>query len=333
LHINNRYLSNFGGYPKIRELLGWKNNYVDESGFYNDSFNEMIFANYLIKNNISYSRYEKPYPNEGKFTCDFCFTTKDGIKYYCEIWGYPKNKNEDNMIISDYNKTRKIKESLYKKYNLNLISIEGMIFNYKSSKIQQVLYKILKPYLNYDFIEVDYSCLRPAPKMTDKMLLEEALSYSKDGITLPSPDILNSNGLSGIYNEIRKRYNNYHVFAEKFGFKTTSKNGYWNIDIIFEKFDYMLEKYGKILNTSELAKQVKQDENLKGLNHAISTFGYFRDVLLQYYEYLLNQKRTIPDIEINRLKQIAGIKPDYNKSKEEDKQKALNILSKIKLVS
>jgi predicted nuclease of restriction endonuclease-like RecB superfamily len=92
---------------------------------------ELIIDNYLYILGLDH-KYEEIIEVSGKkIKCDWFLP---GLEVYIEYWGY---------YSKDYMKRKKDKIKLYKKYNLNLISVEnGMfedIYTYLDSKLQKFI--------------------------------------------------------------------------------------------------------------------------------------------------------------------------------------------------
>ncbi len=186
--------------------------------------------------------------------------------------------------------------------------------------------KTFEPILNIPLHFVKQDRLIPNTLMTDEEILNKLMLYSDDGITLPSYKKLKENNLSNLYSIIRQRYGSTINFCEKYNKKTKIKpNGFWNLKRIFDIFDKMIEEKGFILTLDSM------DKYYKGLGTACKKLGGSIYCKLSYYEYLLNNNKTISYNDIEYIKQIAKIKKSHIHNYSKDLEiKANFILEKLK---
>jgi hypothetical protein len=148
LGIQQRNIDFHGGIYEIKRKMEYisANDLVDDNGFENSSILEYKVAQFLIKNGISYKREQHSFPREeGQFRSDFMIVTKDDIVFHVELWGF--SEKDGNGTTRTYNKKKKHKLELYKKYRINLISLEyDSIYRLNLSKLQEfeTLYQNLK---------------------------------------------------------------------------------------------------------------------------------------------------------------------------------------------
>lgn len=103
--------------------LKYQAKYRCEDGHYVRSRIEVIVDNWLYSHNIAHA-YEKKIPGQ-KMICDFFVKKPDGKEIYIEVWGGLENPAENQRYLA----RKKEKESIYKKLNLKLLSIEEKYFN------------------------------------------------------------------------------------------------------------------------------------------------------------------------------------------------------------
>jgi hypothetical protein len=343
LDVPTSQLNLYGGIEKIKNIMNYndKNDLIDDNGFKNRSLYEFYVAQFLIHNNMkSYLREQLPFPEEGLYRSDFTFLLNNDKRIDCEVWGYPKTDYSTRGI--QYNKNKIDKINLYKKYNMDLISIEYSIFQQSYAEIQKSLSEIFGKYLDRDFKEIDINKMIPSYKLTNEELFESIMKYSKDGITLPRTETLKFANQNLLY-EVSKRYKHYSVFAKEFSDKcnydilSTGKgkdNTFWNLEKVFSVFDKMINIYGKILSRNDIKEINIADIEIKRIESGTWKLGGMVNARLQYYQYLINNNSVIPNNEIDFLKEITGIKKSKRKNIAKEKiTEALNILKILKEVS
>ncbi len=123
----------FGSYKNLCKHFGYVDAYIDKSGYICKSSYEQIFANYLIDNNIKFNREERPFIAPDNYISDFTLY-KNNEKYYVEIWGlYGAYNRKMSSVVKEYTRKYEIKQGLYNKYNLNLISLYRTDFKSKKN--------------------------------------------------------------------------------------------------------------------------------------------------------------------------------------------------------
>lgn len=244
LKIQQRNIDYHGGIYEIKRKMKYKSDedLVDSNGFENQSILEWTVAEYLIRNNIPYKREQHPFPKiEGQHRSDFMIESVEGIKFHVEVWGYEKEGKNKRSI--DYNKKREYKTELYKKYNINLISLDYEELNSRNiDYIQQYLISCFSLISGYEFKIVSNEYLVSPNKLKDEEMLEIIMKYSDNINNLPKQDILHEKGLSGYLKEIRKRHNTYLSFARKFNKTIYGRSHEWNDDMVFEAMNDIISK-------------------------------------------------------------------------------------------
>jgi len=316
LKISSHIIDNHGGMYNIKRTMKYNDTHdlKDNSGFYNSSKIELWTANFLLSYNVIYQREVKPF-DDRKYRSDFKIIVEyesKFVEYYVEVWGYPISNTDKTSI--NYNKTRKEKEKLYKLNNCNLISIEPELFSNKTyEEINNSLYEIFKDILNQDYKNIVVENYIPANALTDRELLEEVMSIAEDNNTLPSSSYL-IKIKHGIYKEIIKRYNSYSNFAKMVNMKTIRKgdNTWFNIDNLFNIFDYMIKQYNKILTLRQNNTLSLTDENLCGSIYAY-VMNLHGGVISSKIKYFID-KEYIPESEIKYLQNVSQNKGKNIKS-------------------
>jgi hypothetical protein len=292
LRICGKAIVRHGGVNEIKKKMNYKNNkdFIDNNGDYNRSTYELITANFLIAQKIPYKREQSPFPKfDGRYRSDFTLYTENQKLVHIEIWGLSKNENSERAAI--YLNRRNKKESLYKKHDINVISIEPEVFKQSYSNIEKDLNNILSKYLNLKFKKVEQKALIPARELSDEQLLEVVMKYSDNSNFLPKARLICIKE-SGIYKEIVKRYENFRNFGEKFGINMkTHTTNYWTEEKIQEKLLYMIETYGEYYG-GDLLKKI-QDPYLLGLEDAMQTYGGSKYHRLKIYKYCLENNVPI----------------------------------------
>ena len=331
LHIPESIPLRFGGSEQVMKDMGITENYlIDDRGFYNRSYYEYILAQYLIHNNIPYEReqYPFPYPND-KLRSDFTFTTKDGIVYHLELWGYTSGYEYLESRANEYLKRKEMKKNLYKKYNINLIEVDAQVFSNTLSAIQNRLSNILSDILNVELKDVDRKYIINPRGLTNDELFESIMKYSEDGITLPDVLFLQKNDTS-LLNEIHLRFDNYNNFAKEYGVRTNNKRGFWNKETVLDTMFIIKDKYGFIPTSSYIRnnKLYKEDKIFVGLTSAMKTvYDSTIDAYLTFFERCNDKNIKLQEYEINFLNNIVNHKTVNKKSvKESEIQRAIYLL-------
>jgi hypothetical protein len=336
LKIGYQYLKKHGGMYEIKRklnILDERNKFIDNSGFYNNSSYEMIVANFLLENNIPFLREQHIVENYN-YRSDFTIFIENSDLIHVEVWGYLKSNN--SKIAKEYNEVRTIKEKLYNDNKIKYLSVEPTIFYKKNYKnMQQSLLELFSSILNNKHLKfVKQEVFIPSYEYSDEEILKIAMTYSNDESFLPEANVLKEKHM-GLYNQILKRYQNYSNFAERFNKRLVYKsNKYWTESMIYEYFDYMIEKYGKILSYRESLEENKSDLKVNDYSKVCSQFnqGIINLKLKYYLAKVIKENFVIPD---NDLKWI--IRAEINVSRRgnipyssEQQEQAKQILEKYK---
>lgn len=333
--ITQSSLNQYGGVLEVKKHMKYVDEFdlVDNRGFYNRSLYEYIVAQFLIKHGIPYGREVLPFPShEGSLRSDFSFELDNGEVIYCEVWGYSEKDNHKRA--QNYIKSKNKKIKLYKKYNLELISINYELFQSSYSDIISALRYIFSTYLNLQYKDVSHVDIMPKHSKPDELILKEIMKLSDDDRFLPTiTEVIEYN--HNLYYQIIKRYGTYLSFAKKFNKQThtfRTNRIYWTLDKVFEVFKKMIDEYGYILSRRELNSLDISDMDIKRVQNGTGKFGGMTKCRLTYYNKLIDSEQYIPRIEIDYLKEVARIIPSrrYNVS-DELRQEALDILKKAEI--
>lgn len=334
LHIPESIPSRFGGSEKIMKDMGIVENYlIDDRGFYNRSYYEYILAQYLIHNNIFYEREQCPfpYPND-KLRSDFKFTTKDGIVYHLELWGYLSGYEYLESRANQYLKRKEMKKALYKKYNINLIEVDARIFSNNLSTIQNKLSVILSDILNVELKKVKREYIINPKGLTNDELFNSAMKYSVDGITLPETTLFQEKDTT-LFNEILLRFDNLNNFAREYGVRTNNKRGFWNKNSILETMFIIKDKYGFMPTCTYIRnnKLSKTDKIFVGFTSAIKDkYNSTIDGYLTFFEKCKEKCIPLHENEIKYLNNIVTHKAVNKKSvKDSEIQRAKLLLKEV----
>jgi len=335
-NITKNIIEKHGGSKGLRKLLNYndKNDLIDDRGCYNKSTYEYITAQFLIHNDVSYLREQRPFRNR-KYRSDFQFILNSGEIIHVEVWGYSLNNTYKRGI--DYNKKRKIKESLYDKYNLKLISIESELFLLSYDEIQKELYNIFKDILNLSLKNIKQEYIIPPNKLTDSEIIYNLKSINNDNKFPPIQQIVKL-GLGSYIREIQKRYGNIYYFLKKHNLLSNNfyyPKEYWNdVNNLFDNMRYMIKTYNRVLTRWEINKFTKNDYILSLGIHQIMVkhFGSILNCKLEFFSlFVLKELNPLPEYEINWLTEIVEKRGNYkNKATQEQRDFANKILIQSK---
>lgn len=323
-------IQNFGGIEKIKNDIGYvEDDLIDDSGFRNRSHYEYIVAQFLIHNNISYTREQHPFPEpNNNLRSDFTFEKPDGTTYHLEVWGY--NSADANGKRSQmYCKRKANKMELYKKYGINLISVENDIFANTFETIQLKLSELLSDILGEDLKIIDHTFLTHPNKMSDKELFDEIMKISKDPSTLPKEIDFTSDNKC-LFLEALKRFGNYSKFAKHFGVVTNNKHDYWNEDTVLNRMTDIQKKYGYLPTSIEIRnkKLAKSDVLFTGIVDGVkSVFGNTINGYLTFYEKCVTENIKLGEKDNKYLNNLYNLKYFRKDSvTESDRKRAYDIL-------
>jgi len=334
LRIGNQTLLYFGGISEIKSIMGYDDKYdlIDDRGFKNYSTYEFMTAQYLIGNNISYKREQNPFNGKYKnLRSDFTFYLKNDKEIHVEIWGYSKTDHVSKRSVR-YNIDRKLKKKLYSQSDHHLVEIEYEIFQDKYIDIQSNLSAIFSSLFKLDFKFVKQEKFIPTSELTDSELFTEVMKYSYKDNRLPEQKILSENGKWKLVSEVLKRYDSYNQFAEEFNKTTVRSRGKKWADIdVFNKFDYMVSKYGYVLKSTKI-KAIKNSHinNIEYFSRKV--FGGFFEAKLSYFEYLTRENKQISNLDIQYIIDASKMSRGFNRKYLTDERlsRFKNILDTIR---
>lgn len=332
----------YGNLDEIKIKMNYCDNedLISNDGYLNKSYYELITANFLLAQGLSFKREQyifKQFNKKSRYKSDFTFYLDNDKIIHCEVWGGYKNTSSKYY---NYDKDMKKKIELYNKYNIRYISVYPNIFHNSTKNIQKSLYNIFKPYLNLKYKKIDNKLLlssRQLKKITDEDLFNELLKYSDDKRYLPSTAHLRRIGKEHIYVEVLKRYDNYIDFANKFNKSLLHvNNNYWTKDKIFERFDYMIDNYGKILSSVEMMKLNNIDTNIRNVIDRIYSFGSLADMKLEYFKNKIdnNNNYIITDKDKRYLFLLSkGSDSRVNKEQQKQAKEILDKYNELQLIT
>lgn len=322
LGTTHRLLHKKENLAQIRQILNYTNDseLIDDSGYLNRSSFEYMVAQFLIHNDVTYKREQSPFPkHEGMYRSDFTFYPKESNEIHLEIWGCINGEKETYF---NYNDKMNKKLDLYRKYDINLISVYPNIFLGKYEEIQERFQNIFSNILNTDLNKVAQDLLIPGHLMNDEEILHKIMEMSEDGITFPSYQQLKENNKNSLISAVLKRYNNLADFACKFGkIPHDTPMNYWTQTRIFDLFDRIIEEYGYIISKS------KMNLFFKGLGHAVQANGGVLNNKLDYFEQRMKTHR-LSEIDAKWLYRVS-IKKGSDMPvivSDEQQERAINIL-------
>lgn len=286
--VPSKAISRHGGISKLKEKMNYcdDGDLVDDRGFLNKSILEYTVAQFLIANKVSYQRDVFPF-DDSRHTCDFVFETADNKKIYAEMWGYDRKGASTESI--NYNKVRNLKQELYSKNNIILISLEYDDMNNKIYKETQEYLKekfhILQDAELKTFDDVVYLSVN---KLSDEEIMKAFMQYSECGSTLPSHEDLLGLGMWKYLREVQRRHRSFTEFAKMFNIERSNKREIWNEDTIFDAFvDLVLSK------NEPINKRTLQKHNYYGMQKGLEIVYGGKGLTtpkLQFYDKYLDDK-------------------------------------------
>lgn len=329
LNISLYIIQKHGGKYEIMRKMGIKDNKLqDDSGFYNRSYQEYILAQFLIHNNISYLREQHPFPDPyRKKRSDFTFILKNNEVYHLEIWGCDK-VIKNSSFTQNYMDNRKLKESLYKKYNINLISIEPDTFNGCLETVQNKLKENLSIIFNNELKNIGVEHFIDPNDMSNDKLIKEVMSLSNDG----NPPLCHNlaKEKSSIFCQIIKRYGSYNKFLIKNSLKPHNMAGIWSKDIVLNRMIQIKHKLGYMPKPNDILKNkmYKDEELFVGLHGAMKKcFEAHELAYIEFYKYCKINNIKLNDLDKDCMEYIYNkIKKNYNYLLNKDTIKLFKII-------
>jgi len=141
----------WGGKNNLDKHLGYKTvgYYYLENGVVLRSLYEVIFANFLLHNNVDFLN-EKKIDDNLNYRYDFKIKDLSGDCCYVEIWGYVGANHKNTRVTYEEVKNKKIQ--IYKKLNKKLIEFDFKFF--KERNLEKLQYD-LKDVLISNNIKID----------------------------------------------------------------------------------------------------------------------------------------------------------------------------------
>ncbi|MED4285320.1 hypothetical protein P4679_25695 [Priestia megaterium] len=224
---------------------------------------EVILDNFFFINDISHET-EGLINKEGnnRFMYDFRVKDLNNNFVHFEIWGYRKGSNQSE-IESQYNAKRKIKEEVYKKNNLTLVSLEEYLFNKDFDQIYDYLVEVCIKHnikttgFNYDG---NYLELLVYNIYSIQDLYEDLKPYIKENNGyMPTANFLRNKKREDLVERLL-RFGGFVVFREKFKLKETPRTNKWSSDDFFLKELLPLcEKLERLPTSTELLELNRGD--------------------------------------------------------------------------
>lgn len=228
-----------------------------------------------------------------------------------------------------YCKRKANKLELYKKYGINLISVENDIFGNTFEIIQIKLSELLSDILEANLKIIDHTFLIHPNKMSDQELFEEIMKIGKGSSTLPKETDFTSDNRC-LFLEALKRFGNYGKFAKHFGVVTNNKRGYWNEDTVLNRLTDIQRKYGYLPTSIEIRnnKMAKSDDLFIGIVDGVkSVFGNTINGYLTFYEKCITENIKLGKRDNEYLNNLYNLKYFRKDSvTETDRQRAYDIL-------
>lgn len=254
------------GLKKVAKEMNCKicEHWKSRDGHFLRSYYEFLLDEFLYSSGIEHEpdcRIHINYP----YLCDQKLNN-----YFVEIWGFPKNNR--SIRGKNYNNKRKIKESLYKKLKLNLISIECKDMSKPIDQVYAYLIDIFESRgfvieKKINFTDLIYSCEGTSKKIwTYSKTLEEFKKFVEINGTYPR-----QSDISSCFNMAIFKNGGVRHFTEILNIEHEKKpDGYWTIEKILEELLKITQSIGYIPGSKTLYKLKKCN-----LSRAISRNGGF----------------------------------------------------------
>ncbi len=250
---------------------------------------EVMFGNFLIKNNIKFTTDKIICKNcSENYRYDFLINDLDGNKIYFEIWG-GDDRTIKNTRFKDYIEKRKVKTEFYKKLNLKLVDIESDIFKNKSHEsiielIKKIIIKNNVKKDNFVSLTVDELIESDNNRLWDKQKVKD--EYHKiclaNGNQPTSTTDLGNLNRSDLLHAIRDYWGKKKFLDIDLGYEAFYVE--WTRELVIEK---ALE-IGKKHNLSFLSSDFIR-ENIKSLDSAIYRLFDSRKEFHEIYQNYFNE--------------------------------------------
>lgn len=269
--LSNETLINFGYFDTSQFLLS-KDGHKLRSSY------ELFFDNFLFYNNIIHTT-EGLIPNQksSKYLYDFKIILNNQ-DVYVEVWGYSRGRTK---LEIDYSKKRKLKEDVYNRLNLNLISVEDYIFEKTFEDIYihfTSLIKIYDPKFSPKEFDVEFLIFGSNYSFNVFVKELEYIVKNNDGFFPTTSDFQKMEGGMSIITKIQK-YGGVDVFKNILNVEIKPKDLMWTL----EKLKQEIKKFNNLIYIPSYDELV--DSNRIDLFGGIQRNGGYRKV---------SQKLSIP---------------------------------------
>lgn len=260
-----------GGASKVAELMGCHIPGVFKAtdGHFVNSANEYELDEFLYSRGINHE-HNKVITNDFKYRYDFKISINNKI-YFIEIWGF--NKDSNIKIYKCYGETRRKKEELYSKLNLNLISIEKTIFEKSPIELENYLINLFKSIgCNCEKQIIKYD-ITTSPRLynmnTTRLLLGEVINTL--GHFPTTKDLMKIKKSTLSY--AMQKFGGVRYWKTQFNFPVTI---FWNENIILDEINKIITNLGFLPSTVELHKMGKHYANLVNAMVKLHSVNYYR---------------------------------------------------------
>ena len=271
-----------GESKKVAELMNCKieSCLITSDGHYVNSGNEYILDEYLYHHGIEHE-VDGKISNLTNHRYDF--KIKD---FFIEIWGYENSKTER---CEKYQEKRKIKESIYKKLNLKMISIEKDVF---SKSLEQIniyfdrLFKEIKIPINlnadqkFNIKNTIKNTIKNCRYWNEEKIAIELTKIFNETNKFPTSTFLFKSKRFDLLNAIR-RNGGFFKFRKILNCKSNKKeNGYWkDINNVIKEIKIHISEFKKFPSYKDLYK-IKKHSLAKAIVDHGGTI-YFKKIILE----------------------------------------------------
>jgi hypothetical protein len=211
------------------------------------SYYELLLDEYLYSRGIDHEPEFKPFRGKA-YRCD----QKVG-QNYIEIWGYPYGSSF--KYTEAYNKKRRLKESLYKKHNLNLVHLESDVF--------RGVIQIVESRLNQTFSYLGYETEAKHPFTMSAIATQVSYPWTEDTVKeaieqymetfgeFPTQKAAHKNGHGQLVYRI-EQFGGFHSFRDKMGISPWKKVSIWSDDRIKKELNELAVLLGRFPKQEDL---------------------------------------------------------------------------------